>query len=311
MRLAKQANVAIALSTVYWDCEELEAVYAGISPIKFWLKRRLISRPGRAALRLAEKLLGRESLLPKQSHERVRVQASIARSADVLLPNSYTEMERVRKDLDIEADFIVVPNAVEPDFGSWPGEVSREIEELGPYVLCVGNLQIRKNQLLLARAVQDLHIPLVLVGGSTGRSRAERRYVGKIMEQQGRGVHVLGPVEHGQLPPLYRRARVHALASWYETPGLSSLEAALCGCAIVSTDRGSAREYFLDHAHYCSPDSLPSVRSAVESAWNRGSDPILADLVKERFTWTAAAAATIAGYELALKKRKARVPEAG
>ena len=43
-----------------------------------------------------------------------------------------------------------------------------------------------------------------------------------------------------ELAEHYARAQVHALVSFRETPGLVSLEAAALGCAVVSTDRGSA-----------------------------------------------------------------------
>ncbi len=304
MQLAKQADVAIALSTVYWSFEELENVYARMSPAKYWVKRRLGSAPGRAALRLAETMLGHKSFLSRQLQDRLRAQASLVQSADILLPNSGIEMERLRLDLGIDSDFVVVPNAVEPDFALWAGDVSSEIERIGPYILCVANICVRKNQLLLIRAAQDLGLPLVLAGRLDGGFRAEKRYVNELLGHQGKGVHVLGPIDRRLLPAVYRHARVHALVSWFETPGLSSLEAALCGCAVVSTDRGSAREYFLDHAHYCSPDSFTSIRDAVEDAWHRGSDPELASRVKERYTWAEAAAATIDGYEIALRKRR-------
>lgn len=40
-------------------------------------------------------------------------------------------------------------------------------------------------------------------------------------------VFFLGQVEHDKLPQFYKLAKVHILASWMETPGLSSLEAAV------------------------------------------------------------------------------------
>jgi len=39
--------------------------------------------------------------------------------------------------------------------------------------------------------------------------------------------------------------QVHMLPSWFETTGLSSIEAAVMHCNIVITDKGDTREYFL------------------------------------------------------------------
>ena len=54
-----------------------------------------------------------------------------------------------------------------------------------------------------------------------------------------------GQVPHDStaLADLYQGARVHILPSWFETTGLVSLEAALSGCSVVSTERGHAEEY--------------------------------------------------------------------
>ena len=72
-----------------------------------------------------------------------------------------------------------------------------------------------------------------------------------------------GPEE---LRQLYRAASVHACVSWYETPGLVSLEAALSGCKLVVTPGGSTREYFGEDAFYCRPDDAASIRAAVVQA---------------------------------------------
>ena len=44
-----------------------------------------------------------------------------------------------------------------------------------------------------------------------------------------------------------------ALPSWFETPGLAALEAALAGCSVVITPFGSTREYFGDLVEYARP----------------------------------------------------------
>ncbi|MBK7308934.1 MAG: glycosyltransferase [Chitinophagaceae bacterium] len=47
-----------------------------------------------------------------------------------------------------------------------------------------------------------------------------------------------GRLTQTALANYYARARVHVLPSWFETCGLSSLEAAAMGCNIVITARG-------------------------------------------------------------------------
>lgn len=102
---------------------------------------------------------------------------------------------------------------------------------------------------------------------------------------------------------LYRQARVHALPTFYETTGLVSLEAALSGCAVVTTNRGHAQEYFGDFAWYCNPDDLTSIREAVLSALDSDASHELAALIESRFTWQHTATATLSAYRSLLGRR--------
>jgi glycosyltransferase involved in cell wall biosynthesis len=61
---------------------------------------------------------------------------------------------------------------------------------------------------------------------------------------------------------------VHVLASWFETTGLVSLEAAMMDCNVVVTKKGDTVEYFSDMAYYCEPDDINSIRNAIEKAYN-------------------------------------------
>lgn len=87
------------------------------------------------------------------------------------------------------------------------------------------------------------------------------------------------------------------LASWYETPGLVALEAAMTGVPLVLPQTGSAREYFGELASYVSPDDPRQIRQAVLAALARGRSPQLAALVRNHFSWRAAALATRGAYE--------------
>jgi glycosyltransferase involved in cell wall biosynthesis len=85
-----------------------------------------------------------------------------------------------------------------------------------------------------------------------------------------------------------------------ETTGLSSLEAGVMGANLVITEKGDTREYFGDLARYCSPDSIDSIRAAVTSAFNAPRSDLLRERILEKYTWSAAAEATLAGYYHAL-----------
>ena len=104
----------------------------------------------------------------------------------------------------------------------------------------------------------------------------------------------------------YAAARTHALVSFYETPGLASLEAVLAGATIVATDRGSPREYFGDSAFYCQPTDLGSIKAALSAAYAAKPDPALKQRVLSEYSWARTAAATIEGYRRAIEKQRRR-----
>jgi glycosyltransferase involved in cell wall biosynthesis len=92
---------------------------------------------------------------------------------------------------------------------------------------------------------------------------------------------------------------VHVLPSWFETCGLSSLEAASMGCNIVITRKGYAAEYFQDNAFYCDPASPSSIRAAIEQAAIAPLRKEFQQKIFSHFTWQNAAAATYQAYKKA------------
>jgi glycosyltransferase involved in cell wall biosynthesis len=84
--------------------------------------------------------------------------------------------------------------------------------------------------------------------------------------------------------------------SWFETTGLVSLEAALSGCSIATTDRGHAGEYFDGYAWYLDPEVDDSILRAVRNAWAHPPSPELRARILDRYTWSHVAEATLAAY---------------
>jgi glycosyltransferase involved in cell wall biosynthesis len=99
----------------------------------------------------------------------------------------------------------------------------------------------------------------------------------------------------------YAASKVHALPSWFETTGLSSLEAAAMGCNLVVSPNGDTRDYFEGHAWFGSPEDPLSIDKAIEDALNSPSNMEFRDIVLEKYTWKKAAEATRIAYEHVLK----------
>ncbi|MCB0311507.1 MAG: glycosyltransferase, partial [Bdellovibrionales bacterium] len=150
------------------------------------------------------------------------------------------------------------------------------------FVLCVGRIESRKNQLMLLKALEDSELTVVLAGGGftyqPEYDQAVRRFVRK-----GRTI-VLDKLSPEMLASAYCAAKVHCLPSWYELPGLVSLEAAHYGCNVVATRSGSTTDYLGDNAFYCDPWSEDSIKNAVLAGY---FSPLNSDLknIVSAFTW--------------------------
>jgi glycosyltransferase involved in cell wall biosynthesis len=123
------------------------------------------------------------------------------------------------------------------------------------------------------------------------------KYYKKCKEIAAPNVSFVESIEQEKLIDYYNAAKVHVLPSWFETTGLSSLEAAAMGCNIVITDKGDTREYFENYAYYCDPESPQSIFDAISKA---ASDDISIELQKKifnQYTWFQAAKLTLEAYE--------------
>ncbi|MFD2145309.1 glycosyltransferase [Mucilaginibacter antarcticus] len=116
-------------------------------------------------------------------------------------------------------------------------------------------------------------------------------------------VTFLNRVPHDELVKYYQLAKVHVLASWFETTGLSSLEAALMRCNIVVTDKGDTYDYFGDDAFYCSPENIGSIKQAVERASKAQFNETFLTRILTMHTWRKAAEQTLEAYRIAINAK--------
>jgi len=217
-------------------------------------------------------------------------------NAAMLLPNSESEYKRLRKKYGIDAPYVVVPNGIEPSkFG---GQVSSRRKELSP-VVCVARIEPLKNQLNLIKALRSTEFRLLIIGKASAN---HHNYFRECKAAANANVQFIDYIPQSELLKFYNEAKVHVLASWFETTGLSSLEAAACGCNIVITDKGDTREYFNDYAYYCDPQSPSSILHAVQRAMDDPVNEELAAMVKRQYTWDIAGQRTFEAYKKILSK---------
>lgn len=296
-RVLRTAAVPAVLSTIYWPADEFDLV--GRRGFQGALSRGLGSdryQSVRQLQRFGLSAIGRRSARgwDRRLFSFVGAARHLLESVAVVLPNSVAEQQVIERKFSVSRPAVIVPNAVDPQAFAIDEQRPRS-ERSG--VLCVGRIEPRKNQLMLIRAAAAIQSSLTLVGSA---GRFSGRYARKCQREAGPNVHFVEHQSSAGLRDLYIAARVHAAVSWYETPGLASLEAGLCGCNLVVTPGGSTREYFRDGADYCDPNDVDSIRVALESALARPARGELSGRISREFNWDAAGRATVRGYELAL-----------
>jgi glycosyltransferase involved in cell wall biosynthesis len=102
------------------------------------------------------------------------------------------------------------------------------------------------------------------------------------------------------MPAYYTFAKVCVMASWFETTGLTLLEALFCGTnAVASSPR--AKEILGDYASYCKPWDVESIKKAIGEQFY-AKRPQLDESMRQEYTWENAAKKTYKVYKTLLEK---------
>jgi glycosyltransferase involved in cell wall biosynthesis len=214
----------------------------------------------------------------------------ILKTAGMILPNSLSEHRRISKNYPNKAGCVVVPNGVDTRLFQRDGFTSREAD----LVICVARIEGIKNQLNLIKALNNTRFRLLIIGTHAPNQKG---YYEECRTMAASNITFIDHVPQTELVRHYQRAKVHVLPSWFETTGLSSLEAAVMGCNIVITEKGDAKEYFGTNAFYCDPAEPESILSAIEKASRSSYNEVLHELILKRYTWKQAAIQTYKAYQ--------------
>jgi len=311
VRYLRNRGVPIVLSAIWWDPAEF--TWAATMLDQVYLRH-----PTAAEREPYLKLLAERRLVyaDRQYQHQVpagdpwlAVQRQVLNLVDIVLVSGTSELQQMQKSLG-RADFRwrIVPNAVDVEVFSPALGAPPKRRGFNRYVLiCARFCDHRKNVLLLCEAMREIDAQLVIVGRRdwTGRDKL----VEAALPPRAK---ILDYLPHAELVDLYRNALVHAMPSWYETPGLSSLEAAACEIPIVVGNRSAEPEYFRDMAYYCDPADFRDIRRAIETAIARRDEDAhrraeLRRLILAGHTWQAAATYTLMAYHEAIEATRQAV----
>jgi len=120
-----------------------------------------------------------------------------------------------------------------------------------PLILSAGRVwDEAKNMKILSRIAPALPWPVCVAGDAHGASIE--------------GCHMLGRLSACELAEWYARSAIYVLPARYEPFGLSAVEAALSGCALVLGDIPSLREVWGSAGMFAYPDDVEGLRDALD-----------------------------------------------
>jgi glycosyltransferase involved in cell wall biosynthesis len=182
------------------------------------------------------------------------------------------------------------------------------------FVLYVGDVTWNKNIPRLISAMEQISLPLVLVGKTfTNQNVDEKNPWNKDLVtvqnaiKNNKKIKVLGFIPTQDLPAIYAAASVFVMPSLYEGFGLPILEAMSCNCAVITSDRGSLKEVGGDAVFTVNPESIDSIKEGILKVIH--DNTLRKNLIqkgKERikdFTWKKTTEKTVEVYEKIYNKR--------
>ena len=173
--------------------------------------------------------------------------AASVRAADRVVAPTRAMLQCLVEQHDVPRSYEVIHNGRTP-VGS--------VADKEPFVLGAGRLwDPAKNLGLLAQVAPTLPWPVHLAG--------ETRHPDGGADAALASVQRLGALPGAQLRDWMTRAAIYALPARYEPFGLSALEAAQAGCALVLGDIPSLREVWGEAALYVGPGDADALRGTV------------------------------------------------
>jgi glycosyltransferase involved in cell wall biosynthesis len=186
---------------------------------------------------------------PDRTEPYRRAVAAGLAAARVVVAPSAAMLQGLRDEYGPVGECRVIPNGTAGRRGA-----PRSAKE--PIVLAAGRAwDEAKNIAALCRVAGRVAWPICVAGDRCEPGKGERVLP---------SVRALGPLSTAELAGWYGRASIYALPARYEPFGLSVLEAAGAGCALVLGDIPSLRENWSGAAEFVPPDDAERLAAAIE-----------------------------------------------
>ena len=136
------------------------------------------------------------------------------------------------------------------------------------FILAVGTIEERKNQLTILKALQQkkLDIPLVMVGNPTSYCNDIHKYIAA--ENIKDRVIFLKNIPEKDLAAIYRLAELSVYISVFEGFGLPVIESMACSCPVITSNASCLPETAGDAAILCDPENIDELGEYISRLLN-------------------------------------------
>lgn len=251
-----------------------------------------------------ERLIENPNLIryyPEIPHKCFLINYHVIQSASLFITSSPTEKRTVKRDCpqaNVKSILYRPSLTLHTDSTCFPEFIG---VKSGQYILQVGRIEPRKNQLATILATKDLDIPLVFI--ATRHFKADEAYVvdcfkaimkwrkaPTIIVSENIKNHQEGLLKIIQMPQekklseemmasAFKNAAVYCHPAFYELPGLVYLEAIQRGIATVASKWSAIKDYFIDESsgkymledrvEYVLPYDIKELEAAIKKQLDR------------------------------------------
>jgi glycosyltransferase involved in cell wall biosynthesis len=217
--------------------------------------------------------------------------------SDFILPNTTDELNLLSNLFGIDKNkFKMVPNGVDIEFKNGNPNLFKDTYGLNDYFLFTGRIEPRKNIIRLIEAFKKSNIEtkLVIIGKAF-----DTNYINKCKKIANNNVLFINnfPHESEMLKSAYAGANTFILPSYFETPGISALEAGLAGTKVIITKYGGTKDYFSDLAEYVDPVDIKSITNAMIDEYFKPKTYSLSNHIERNFSWKSVADVMVKVYD--------------
>lgn len=230
--------------------------------------------------------------------------SEMLKMADAILPQTNLEKKFIHKHYKVPTSKLhVIPNGVNEAIQNGDPELIRNHFNLSrKTVLCVGRFDTNKNQLSLVKALRDIDIPIVFVGGA---DPFQNEYYQQCINEADQNMHFTGWLDNQSplLASAYANAQVVVLLSHQEIFGNSLIEGGSVGANLVATDVLPISDWGI--GEYCKTvnvKQIANIRDTIVSEYNRPLKHETAKIFMEKFSWGAVTEMHLSVYKQVLKK---------